>query len=190
MARGPRIPRKRRLFVGCEGESEQGYVALLQRHANDRKISVHADARVVTRAGDPLAKVRRAIEISAQVEQSGRGRYERRFLILDRDGLGDKPARDSRIDAVAAAGKFTLIWQDFCFEAVLLRHLPGHEHDDPPTAALALNRLKAAWPSYEKGFSALDLQEKLTLDMMRQATRNRRNAGFHGFLQKMGLLPR
>jgi len=91
---------------------------------------------------------------------------------------------------VAAAGKFTLIWQDFCFEAVLLRHLPGHEHDDPPTAALALNRLKAAWPSYEKGFSALDLQEKLTLDMMRQATRNRRNAGFHGFLQKMGLLPR
>jgi len=189
MARGRRIPRKRRLFVGCEGESEQSYVALLQRYAIFQEIPVHADAKVV-RAGDPLAKVRRAIEIAARGEQGPRGRYVRRFLILDRDVFGNSPARDSQILKVAAKGDFKLIWQDCCFEAVLLRHLPRHEHDDPPKSALALNRLKAVWPSYEKKFSARDLQETLTLDMIRQAARNPRNAGFHGFLQEMGLLPR
>ncbi len=188
MVRGRRIPRKRRLFVGCEGESEQGYTALLQRHVNDLKIPVYADAKVVTRAGDPLAKVQRAIKIAKQGEQGSRSRYEQRFLLLDRDRLGSTPARDSLILAVAVAGHMTLIWQDCCFEAVLLRHLAGHEQDNPPTAALALTRLNAAWPGYGKGLSAHDLQKTLTLDMIRQAAQNPRNADFLRFLQEMGLL--
>lgn len=188
MAPNRSVPRRRRLFVGCEGESEQGYAALLQRHANDLSIPVHADAKVVPRAGDPLAKVQRAVKIANQGEQGSRSRFEQRFLILDRDGLGDNPARDAEVPAAAREGSLHLIWQDCCFEAVLLRHLVGHENEAPPTAGLALSRLKAAWPDYKKGFSARDLQNTLTLDMIRQAAQNPKNADFRTLLKAMRLL--
>ncbi|MCY4195402.1 MAG: hypothetical protein OXD33_00525, partial [Rhodobacteraceae bacterium] len=96
--------------------------------------------------------------------------------------------RDSQILAVAAAGHITLIWQDCCFEAVLLRHLAGHEQDNPPTATVALTRLNAAWPGYSKGLSAHDLQKTLTLDMVKQVAQNPRNADSLRFLQEMDLL--
>ena len=63
MARRPRVPRRKRIFVGCEGESEQGYAALLQRFAEERGAAVHADAKVVPRAGNPLTLVSRAIDL-------------------------------------------------------------------------------------------------------------------------------
>lgn len=57
MRRRQKVIRRRRLFVGCEGESEQGYVALLQRFADERGNAVQIDGKVITHAGDPLAKI-------------------------------------------------------------------------------------------------------------------------------------
>lgn|GEM_PF-2814786 len=49
MSRTLKVARRRRYFIGCEGESEQGYVALLQRFANEAGLAVHLDTKVITR---------------------------------------------------------------------------------------------------------------------------------------------
>lgn len=54
------IPLRRPVFVGCEGESESGYVGLLQDMIREANVPVHlliADLGIG--AGDPLARVLR-----------------------------------------------------------------------------------------------------------------------------------
>jgi len=63
------IPQRRRLFVGCEGESEQAYVALLARLSGEAGLAVHLDAVLLQPGGgDPLAIVERAAARAAERE--------------------------------------------------------------------------------------------------------------------------
>jgi transcriptional regulator with XRE-family HTH domain len=59
--------------------------------------------------------------------------------------------------------EFHLIWARPCFEALLLRHLPGCQGLRPVTSAHALTDLRRVWPEYEKGMPALRLARKLAL---------------------------
>lgn len=189
MVRRQRVPRRKRHFVGCEGESEQGYVALLQRFAEDRGASVHADARVISRAGDPLDLVRRAIELVAQGEQGSKPAYSNRFLILDTDVIGQNPLRDAKISDLVARNDLILVRQNCCFEAILLRHIDGHENDEPPSAAIALQRLQSAWPDYKKGLPAQQLLKRISLVDVQRAAQNPRNTDFMALIIALGLSP-
>lgn len=189
MARRQKVPRRRRLFVGCEGESEQGYVALLQRFAEERGASVHADAKVIPRAGDPLALVSRAIDLAAQGERGSKPAYSVRFLLLDTDLLGQNPDRDAQIPGLVARHGLVLVKQSCCFEASLLRHIDGHENDDPPNAAIALTRLRHAWPDYKKGLPAQELQRRISLEDVQRAAQNPLNAEFLALINALGLSP-
>lgn len=189
MARRPRIPRRKRIFVGCEGESEQGYAAMLQRYADERAAAVHADAKVITRAGDPLALVRRTVELVAQGERGSKPAYTDRFLLLDTDRIGQNPDRDAQIPRLIARHRLVLVRQNCCFEATLLRHLDGHENDSPPSAAIALTRLQNAWPGYKKGLPAQELQKRISLEDVQLAAQNPRNADFQALIDALGLSP-
>jgi len=189
MGRRQKIRRRRRLFVGCEGESEQGYVALLQRFSNERGCAVHAESKVIPRAGDPLALVERAIEMAEQGERGSKPAYSARFLLLDTDLIGQNPDRDARIDDLVARHNFSLLRQNCCFEAFLLRHTGGHDSDEPPTAAIALTRLQLVWPQYEKGLPACDLLKRITVEDVRRTARNPRSADLSALLKAFGLLP-
>jgi len=189
MARGQKVKRRRRLFVGCEGESEQGYAALLQRFADEQRVAVHAESKVITSAGDPLAIVNRAIEIAAQGERGSKPAYSARFLLLDTDLLGQNPDRDAQIPGQVARHNFFLLRQNCCFEALLLRHIDGHDNDDPPNAAIAIKCLQAVWPKYRKGLPAQELRKRIALEDVQRSAQNPRNADFRGFLDALGLLP-
>tara|TARA_R110002074_G_scaffold348310_1_gene518768 strand:+ start:1070 stop:1642 length:573 start_codon:yes stop_codon:yes gene_type:complete len=189
MGRRQKVRRRRRLFVGCEGESEQGYAALLQRFSDEQGGAVHAESRVVPRAGDPLAIVERAIEMAAQGERGSKPAYSVRFLMLDTDLLGNNPGRDAQIDGLVERHNFVLLRQNCCFEAFLLRHFVGHANDEPPTAAIALTRLQAVWPQYKKGFPAQELRKQIALEDVQRAAQSPRNADFSSFLDAMGLQP-
>lgn len=188
MARRQKVKRRRRLFVGCEGESEQGYAALLQRFADDRAVAVHAEAKVISRAGDPLAIVERAIQLAAQGERGAKPTYSARFIMLDTDLIGQNPNRDAQISALVAKHKFSLLNQNCCFEAFLLRHISGHDNDQPPTAQIAFTRLQAVWPQYRKGLPAQDLCRRIALEDVQRAANSPLNADFHSFLDALGLL--
>jgi len=57
------IRRRSRIFLGCEGESEQSYGAFLQRLADERGLMVHILSANLRPAGDPLALAEKASRV-------------------------------------------------------------------------------------------------------------------------------
>ena len=154
--RGPRarVPQRRRIFLGCEGESERSYGALLGRLIELRHHRIHIDAVLLQPgAGDPLAIVERAV--SQMSRRAGRGdNYVARAVLLDSDTCGRVPDRDARAITLARENGVRLIWQVPCHEAILLRHFEGCESLRPTSSGRAAAELQRRWPEYRKGLPA------------------------------------
>lgn len=179
-----RIPQRRRIFVGCEGESEGSYVALLGRLSEDRNCHVHLD-RANLRGGDPLAIVEAAVrEFRSRVRR--RGPYAAQAVFLDADRRAIAPERAGLATDLATRFNITLIWQEPCHEAFLLRHLPDCERLRPPTAQAAMMELQRRWPDYEKAMPAVSLATRLSLDAVLRAAAV--EASLRDFLIAIGLL--
>jgi hypothetical protein len=162
------VPPRQRIFLGCEGESERGYGAFLGEILQNDGYHVHVDTVLLKTGGDPLAIVELACHRVVENERK-RGRYAIRAVLLDADRLGQTPARDVRIEPIAAAAYLRLIWQRPSHEALLLRHLDGCRDLRPASAALAEQELTRRWPEYEKGMSAARLAARLGVRELRQA---------------------
>jgi hypothetical protein len=168
MKRGWRQQR-RRVFLGCEGDSERSYGTFLHQlvASNGR---LHIETVVLQPGGgDPLAIVERAVAIIKRKEREFGSAYAVRAILLDQDKFGSNAMRDQRIPALVNVGGIHLIWQRPTHEALLLRHIPGCQTHQPPSAADALARLRGHWPDYSKGMSAAYLAGKITLDHVRGA---------------------
>jgi hypothetical protein len=173
--------------VGCEGESEQGYAALLARLLDDARLAVHLDAVLLQPGGgDPLAIVERAVARATEREGRRGDPYERRFVLLDDDKLGQSPQRDQRIAGIAANAGLHLIWQTPSHEALLLRHLDGCTQLRPPSSAVACQQLVARWPTYEKAMPAARLAERLDQAAVTRAAAVEINLAV--FLLEIGLI--
>lgn len=120
--RPPHIPQKRLIYVGCEDASEAGYVALLQDQAG---LPIHLKIDDLGRgAGDPLARVEMAVR---RIEEHSAKRIapEASYLFLDTDQLALNRHRAEEAQRLADRNGITIVWQEPCFEAMLLRHMPG-----------------------------------------------------------------
>ncbi|MDE0533013.1 MAG: RloB domain-containing protein [Albidovulum sp.] len=175
------------MFVGCESESERGYAALLQKFANERDLAVHIEAKVLARAGDPLALAKKAAVLIEQGSRKPKSRYAYRFLIFDTDRLGLNPKRDFKFIIEAKRVELVLIRQNKCFESFLLRHFNGHENGHPSSSSDALNRLRQVWPEYKKGCSALELSRHFQLSHVQRASVNPLNADYAKLLESLGI---
>jgi hypothetical protein len=160
MRRRPTIERRSRVFLGCEGESEQAYGAFLQRVAEENGIRVHILPANLRPAGDPLALAEKAIKVFSREEK--KGGFLGKVIILDADRLNDLLGRGQKALRLLASAGFTTVWQRPDHEGLLLRHFVGHEYDDPPRGA-SMDALRAVWPEYRKNMPSLDLKRKLTL---------------------------
>ena len=170
--RGAR-PQRKRLFVGCEGESERGYAALLQRYAEIDDLLVHIDPVLLQPGGgDPCALVERALALLTQRERRHGDLYADSFVLLDTDKLGQAPQRDQRARQIAERAGLTLVWQEPCHEAMLLRHLENCTNLQPGTTPLALQQLTQRWPVYEKGMAAVRLADRIDMAGARRVARN------------------
>jgi hypothetical protein len=155
----PRIP----MFLGCEGESEQGYGTLIARLLIESRESVYLRAELLRPGGgDPLALVECAIERIAQARKTRGTVYAVRGVLLDSDTRGVSQIRDQQAVTLADENGIMLIWQDPCFEAVLLRHLDGCHALRPQTCAIAMTELRRRWPDYAKGLPAADLARRIS----------------------------
>lgn len=153
------IRQRRRVFLGCEGESEQSYGALLGRLVEVRHRRVHLDV-VPLGAGDPLAMIETAVRRKTERERN-RGAYAACALLLDTDTRRRSPSRLEDAKTLARQHCLRLVWQEPCHEAVLLRHLPGSAMQRPQTSAQALADLERAWPDYRKGLAANALARRI-----------------------------
>lgn len=166
MSKRPFIKRRARIFLGCEGESEQSYGAFLQRLADDDGIMVHIVAVNLRPAGDPLALAEKAKKAFAAEER--KGKFSGKVILLDADRLNEPADRGARAVQLLAHERFTTVWQRPDHEGLLLRHFPGHQYDDLPRGH-SLNALAAVWPEYHKNMPASDLKRKLSLHDVQRA---------------------
>jgi hypothetical protein len=183
--RRPRIPPRIRIFFGCEGESEQGYGALLQHVADARgEPHIALDLQVLG-GGDPLAIVEQACR-RAKKQTSKHGEFFIRVVLLDADKLGQSLDRDAQIAPLATANGLLLIWASPGFEALLLRHLPGCQTLRPAISAGALAALRGQWPQYAKPMSRAGLATRIGYNEIRAAASV--EASLREFLNAIGFL--
>jgi hypothetical protein len=167
--RGRRIiERRSRIFIGCEGESEQGYGVFLQRLADAAALNVHIVTKNLQPAGDPLALAQKAVHLFDR--ENRKAALIGKAIMLDADRLSEAQDRGRQALELLSREQFTTIWQRPDHEGFLLRHFPGHEHDDPPRGR-SIQALQAVWPGYRKNMAAADLQRVLTLEGVAGAAR-------------------
>ena len=185
MARRKHVIR-RRIFVGCEGDSERGYIARVAQIVDSLHQEVSLDAQPLQPGGgDPLDLARRADEVIEQIERT-REPYEEKYLLIDRDRVGIAPQRDQQMQALLTRINARVIWQDPAHEALILRHLPGCATRRPPSTAVAIRQLRQEWPEYAKPMSAMQLASRVDLAGLRQAAQV--EDGLRVFFASIGLL--
>ena len=178
------IKPRRRVFVGCEGESERSYVALLRLLPSIKRLHVHLDPVVLNPgSGDPAKLIERAAQRLQECTRQ-HGKYIARAVLLDSDTRGRAPDREERAFAIAKKLRMTLIWQEPCHEALLLRHLDGCDRSLPATSEQAMRELQSHWPEYRKGLPASDLARRLgDIELSRAVLVE---TSLHAFLKQIG----
>ncbi|MGI4813269.1 MAG: RloB domain-containing protein [Janthinobacterium lividum] len=170
MRRRPsKIPQRKRIFVGCEGESERSYIALLQQLLG-RNTEFQLVAEVLN-GGDPLALIESAEKALRRDRALARDAFFERFVILDADLRGRAIHRDDSCIRLAQELSIRLVWQEPSHEAVLLRHLPDCEQRRPPSSRESEEQLRAQWPGYVKNFGRDKLSERIDATALRRVRR-------------------
>jgi hypothetical protein len=163
------IPQRRPIFVGCEGESESGYVGLLQDLIRDASVPVHlivVDLGIG--AGDPLTRIEMAVRKLEQLRRTRTAPPER-FILLDYDQVDSNRDRATAAQRLAAQHNIQIVWQRPCFEAVILRHLPQCATRRPPDTPEAERALRREWAEYRKPMARADLGRRIKLEAVLQA---------------------
>jgi hypothetical protein len=162
--RSPQIPLRRQIYVGCEGASERAYAAFLQDLARAASLPIYLNIEeLAPGAGDPLARIERAVR-SIELQRRKRLAPAASFVLLDEDqALRDRQRADLARRLAEDKG-ITIIWQNPCFEAVLLRHLPDRSTHRPPDTPSALRALEREWPGYRKPMDRAALARRLDFD--------------------------
>jgi len=175
---------RRRIFVGCEGKSEEGYAAVIQQLANDAGLSVYLDIRRY-RGGDPLVILNKAV---GEIRTRGGlyGNYDVKAIFLNADRRQEDLNQTSQAELQIRRHAICAIWSQPTLEALLLRHLPGCTQLRPPTGNLALQQIQRHWPEYRKGMAKVDLLKGIDRDGIGRAARV--EPKLREFLVSIGLL--
>jgi hypothetical protein len=180
-----RIPQRIRIYLGCEGPSEQSYGKRLGEIADAAGLHLYFDNDVLQPGGgDPLALVQLAIR-RIREREAKRTSFSHRAILLDRDKWGIKPERDAQIESLAKRNRLHLIWQEPCHEGFLLRHMEGQRSARPQTSDLASQALKHIWPEYQKPMAAMHLAGKIDLQAVLRVSSV--ESAFKEFLDQIGL---
>lgn len=181
MRRRLAIPQRKPIFIGCEGESEQGYAQVLRDLAERDHCHVHLHVEVL-RMGDALSRIEFA---RRKVEELKRKRTEftGKFLMLDTDEFAQQQEGMQEATRRAEENGFRVIWQEPCFEGLLLRHF---QRQKPMTNVLALQALRREWPEYRKGMTRAEMGRRIgRTEVMRAANLE---LGLAELLRVMGFL--
>jgi hypothetical protein len=182
------IPQRTPIFLGCEGDSEQAYGQVLNDLLRDAKKPIHLEVvNLNPGAGDPIARLKRAAQEIAR-RSPRRSEFHIKRILMDSDQIIGDAQRRREAEQLAAERGITIIWQEPCHEAMLLRHLEGFAQHKPPTSALAMTALKAAWPSYQKPMTKLHLSKRIDFEAIQRAAAVEPSLGT--FLCEIALMPR
>jgi hypothetical protein len=166
MKRRRAIPKRKRIFLGCEGQSEQAYGRFLNNLAELSGAKVHVVTVNLQPAGDPHKLAIKAMDARKRLEREGG--FVGAALMLDIDRLEELPDKGRRVREILIESELITIWQVPDHEGFLLRHFRGYEDSILPRGK-SFDPLRAEWPTYHKNMAAMDLQRTLTIDHVRRA---------------------
>ncbi len=163
------VLRRRPVFLGCEGESEQAYSQVLGDIVRQHIPSIHLEVVLLgAGAGSPLAKIRKATKKIAEYERK-RSRLWRKAVLIDSDTAEQNPVQKADVESLASQYEIRIIWQSPCHEAFLLRHLPNCSQLRPPTSVLSNSTLVRNWPTYQKPMTRVEIARMIDIDRIKQA---------------------
>jgi hypothetical protein len=176
------IKRRTRFFVAVEGESEQSFLAWLQRLAQN-ELHIHLDG-VLLGGGGFRSMLEKALKQHARRCKIS-GAYKDRFLLVDADRAAQGDWSIDKLKSEAAKHKFTVCVQSPNHEGLLLRMMPGME-GEVPDAAESETKLRSHWVNYQKPMNAHALGRQFSVDDLLRVARVDPDFGI--FLKRIGLL--
>lgn len=184
--RRPIIPQRTPIFIGCEGESERGYAGFLQDLIHEAGLYVHLHVELL-KEGDPLSRIEYAVQKIARLSRT-RAPFADKFAFLDTDQLALSAERAQRALQLAAEHGIAIVWQEPCFEAMLLRHFAGKTTHRPPTNQATDVAIRQEWPEYQKPMSRAELAKKI--DRVAVARAASVEVDLLALLRCIGLMPK
>ena len=167
MSTRSRIPRRKRIFFGCEGASVRSLVTWLGRLCDESGLHLHLD-QYDAGGGDGQSVIRRSVnERKKRIRNDGG--YYRSIVLLDSDRL--ETDRQAGRDPLAVAKGLTPVWMRPNLEGLLIRLHYGNEARETQGMDV-LYELQRLWPSYRKSVSAAELHARFCLDDLRRAARH------------------
>jgi hypothetical protein len=161
-------PLRKPVFIGCEGASEYEYVAYLRDLTRDAGLPIHMIIEDLgPGAGDTLARVEKAVRILDSLSRT-RDPIRHRYVLLDSDQAANHKQSDAKARRIADENNIIIVWQQPCFEAFLLRHLPNLANQRPVSTSEADRAIKRAWPGYSKPVPRQELSRKIDIEAVRR----------------------
>ena len=176
------FPRRKRVFIGAEGESERSLAKWLNILCDEQGLSFHLDI-VVCGGGDSLAIAEHAVR---EYRRRGRlyGQFSAAWILLDYDRL-EQDRRSGRDPAPEAdTENLKLVYLKPNIEGTLLKFHPGQEKRSPAVNS-AERELRRFWPQYRKPASAWELRKRFGIEDIRRAARH--DGGLRWMLEKLTL---
>lgn len=181
MARRRTVPKRRRIFIGAEGESERSLAKWLSDLCEKVDLHVHLDIRVCG-GGDGFRVVEYSVEQYRQ--RKAHGPYTAALVLLDADRIEGDRLRGR--DPLTALGneKLNLIYLKPNMEGLLCRLHRGHESRFE-SAPEVKRLIKQLWPEYAKPTSAEVLLRRFESSDLRRVARH--DADLRRTLELLGL---
>ena len=167
MARRRTIPKRRRIFIGAEGESERSLAKWLSDLCEEAGLHVHLDIRVCG-GGDSFGVVEYSVEQYRQRKRHGP--YSAALILLDADRIEGDRSRGRDPTKGLGGEDLHLIYQKPNIEGLLIRLHRGQENRFV-SAGEVKRVLQRLWPDYAKPASAQALSRRFGLSDLQRAAR-------------------
>ncbi len=178
----PRVPKRKRVFIGAEGESERSLARWLNLLCDEQGLSFHLDI-VVCGGGDSLAVAEHAVR-EYRRRRRLYGPFSNAWILLDHDRI-EQDRRSGRDPGPEAdTENLKLVYLKPNIEGTLLKFHPGQEKRSP-AADSAERELRKFWPQYDKPASAEELRKRFRIEDIRRAARH--DGGLRWMLEKLRL---
>ena len=166
----PPVPKRKRFFIGAEGESEKSFARWLERLRNHPNPVIHLDITVCD-GGDSLAIASHAVA-QYRKRTDEHGKFAAGLILLDSDRV-EQDRSNNRDPETALKGqeRIHLVYLTPNLEGLLLRLHAGHEQEFV-AADKTLRSLRKHWPRYKKSASADALEARFSLNDLQRASRH------------------
>lgn len=146
--RKPTIPQRERIFIGCEGLSELGYIQWLRMISDANKGYIHPISENL-KGGSLVDMVEKAQVIF--LRKNKEVPIKHKFLILDLDRGHNEPEELMKAKEKIEEYGFTVIWQSPNHEGFLLTHCEDFNAGVPMNKGDVDRLLLRHKPNYSKG---------------------------------------